>query len=430
MWLMLGRCQDRFKDIPDASIDLFVIGLPYGSTEQDWDVIIPPAEFWAEVKRCRKPGAPICFLCNAQLMASLIESNQEEFKDFIVWAKPQAADPANKTRFRKACEYVVIFCDQKYKCWNPVESTGDRYTEHDDPTKPTGVSVSGTGMHSKHRECPPAHVAVDGSVHRLPVFKVACDRCGAVPGACCTSEKGKETTNAHSERIKTYLAGEVRCDVCDVDVTDDDIVGIRYPTNIRYFPQDNTPLEESKHDTPNPVTLAAYLIDCLSKPGDTVCDFTMGGGTTGVAAVNMGRYFVGMEMEYKFFYHAALRIQGTALGSNKEYEQARKLTNNFSQPRELLEDAERWEKRAKKHEKELYAWRELADKVVLAVLKANPAGLTTAQVQVFSGLGALAEKTLNRLEKAGIVVKTKGRPVIWTAVADQTLLASAAAVGD
>src|SRR5271157_5521631 len=103
MWLMLGRCQDRLKDIPDASVDLFVVGLPYESTDQDWDKLIPPKEFWAEVKRARKPGAPVCFLCNPQLMAMLIESNPKEYKNVIVWAKPEAVDPANKTSFRKAC---------------------------------------------------------------------------------------------------------------------------------------------------------------------------------------------------------------------------------------------------------------------------------------------------------------------------------------
>ena len=428
MFLMLGKCQDRFKDIPDASIDLFVVGLPYGSTDKEWDVIIPPAEFWSEIKRCRKPGAPICFLCNAQLMAMLMESNKEEFRDLIVWAKPEAADPANKTRFRKACEYVVIFCDQKYKCWNPVESTGSRYTEHDDPEQPVGASIGGVTMHSKHRECPPAHVAADGSVHRLPVTKIGCERCGAAPSAPCTNDKGKETTNAHAERIRTYLAGEVRCDVCDIDVTDEDVVGVRYPTNMRYFPQDKTALAESKHDTPNPVSVAAYLIDCLSYPGDTVCDFTMGGGSTGVAAVNMERFFIGIEMLYEFFYHAAHRIQNTAFGSNKEYEKARKLTNNCSQPRELLEDAGRWKKRAEKHEKELCEWRELADKAILATLKAHPEGLTHAQARDFSGLGSLTEKTLNRLEKSGAVVKN-GR--LWVAAPETVeAKADAAAAGD
>jgi DNA modification methylase len=430
MFLMLGKCQDRFKDIPDASVDLFVVGLPYQSTDEGWDVLIPPAEFWAEVKRTRKPGAPICFLCNAKLQAMLIESNKEEFVDLIVWPKPEAVDPANKLHFRKACEYVVIFCDQKYKHWNPVESTGSRYTEHDDPEQPVGASIGGEGMHSKHRECPPAHVAADGSVHRLPVLKVACERCGAVPGARCTNDKGKEAANAHAERIRTYLAGEIRCDVCGTGVADADIVGVRYPTNVRYFPQDKAALAESKHETPNPVSISAYLIDCLSKPGDTVCDFTMGGGSTGVAAVNMGRYFIGIEMLYGYFYYAAHRIQNTALGSNKEYEKARKLTNNCSQPRELLEDVEDWKKRTKKHEKELRGWREIADTAMLAVLKANPGGLTSSEARKLSGLGMFAGRTLERLEKSGAVVRNqaeKGGRVLWTA-AGQGL--AAAASGD
>jgi hypothetical protein len=260
------------------------------------------------------------------------------------------------------------------------------------------------------------------------VLKVGCGRCGAASGAACTNDNGKEATNAHAERIRAYLAGGARCDVCNMGVPDEHIVGVRYPTNVRYFPQDKAALAESKHPTPNPVCIAAYLIDNLSKPGDTVCDFTMGGGSTGVAAVNMGRYFVGIEMLYQYFYHAAHRIQNTALGSNKEYERARKLTNNFSQPRQLLEETEKWKRMAKKHDRELREWRELADKTMLAVLRGRPEGLTSSQARELSGLGTLAGKVLGRLEKSGAVARkqaAKGRPAIWTA--GQGLAAAAAA---
>ena len=415
MWLLLGRCQDRLKDIPDASVDLFVVGLPYESTNQDWDKLIPPKEFWTEVKRIRKPGAPICFLCNAELQASLIESNKKEFVELIPLPKPEAVDPATKNRHRKACEFVVIFCDQKFKHWNPVESTGPRYTEVSYPNKPLGVSIGGKKMHSKHRECPPCHVAADGSVHRLPVLNIACKRCGAAPGACCIKENGKEKATC-ATRIRAYLAMGARCDVCAIDVADEDVKGIRYPTNVRYFPQDKAALGESKHDTPNPVAIAAYLIDSMSKPGDTVLDFTMGGGSTGVAAVNMGRYFIGIEMKWEFLYHAAHRIQNTALGSNKEYEKARKLTNNCSQPRELLEDVKLWQRRTKRSQKELRQWRELADKAMLAVLAANSEGLTGKQARELSGLGTLAARTLERLEKSGAITKSqaeKGKVWFW-----------------
>ncbi|EDX6794139.1 site-specific DNA-methyltransferase, partial [Salmonella enterica] len=44
-------------------------------------------------------------------------------------------------------------------------------------------------------------------------------------------------------------------------------------------------------------------------PGDTVLDFTMGSGSTGVACVNTGRRFIGIEKEQKYFDIAAARME-------------------------------------------------------------------------------------------------------------------------
>lgn len=62
------------------------------------------------------------------------------------------------------------------------------------------------------------------------------------------------------------------------------------------------------HPTVKPVPLMEYLIRTYTNPGDTVLDFTMGSGTTGVAAVNLGRNFIGIEMEQNYFDIARTRI--------------------------------------------------------------------------------------------------------------------------
>jgi DNA modification methylase len=64
------------------------------------------------------------------------------------------------------------------------------------------------------------------------------------------------------------------------------------------------------HPTMKPLKLMEYLIETSSKPNDTVLDFTMGSGTTGVACKNLGRKFIGIEQDANYFEIAKNRIYG------------------------------------------------------------------------------------------------------------------------
>ena len=66
------------------------------------------------------------------------------------------------------------------------------------------------------------------------------------------------------------------------------------------------------HPTQKPVALMEYLIKTYTNEGETVLDFTMGSGTTGVACVNTGRSFFGIELDSNYFEIATARI-GEAL---------------------------------------------------------------------------------------------------------------------
>ena len=65
------------------------------------------------------------------------------------------------------------------------------------------------------------------------------------------------------------------------------------------------------HPTQKPVALMEYLIKTYTNEGETVLDFTMGSGTTGVACKNLGRKFVGIELDKKYFEIAKNRILTT-----------------------------------------------------------------------------------------------------------------------
>lgn len=82
-------------------------------------------------------------------------------------------------------------------------------------------------------------------------------------------------------------------------------LGTRYPKSVLRFQQDRSGL----HPTQKPVPLMEYLIRTYSNEGDVVLDCCMGSGTTGVAAMNMKRKFIGIELDPKFFSIAKLRLQ-------------------------------------------------------------------------------------------------------------------------
>ncbi len=71
----------------------------------------------------------------------------------------------------------------------------------------------------------------------------------------------------------------------------------RYPRSVITFSSDTQ--NSSEHPTQKPVALNEYLINTYTKPGDTVLDFTMGSGSAGVACVNTGRKFIGIEKDEK-----------------------------------------------------------------------------------------------------------------------------------
>lgn len=88
-------------------------------------------------------------------------------------------------------------------------------------------------------------------------------------------------------------------------VNEGELVSKRYPRTILSFPG----VYGKEHPTQKPVELAQYFIETYSNKGETVMDFCMGSGTTGVAALQCGRKFIGCEKNEQFFALAQRRIQ-------------------------------------------------------------------------------------------------------------------------
>lgn len=85
--------------------------------------------------------------------------------------------------------------------------------------------------------------------------------------------------------------------------------GTRYPRSIQFFKTDKA--KGSLHPTQKPVALLEYLVKTYTNQDDVVLDNCMGSGSTGVACINTGRRFIGMELDEGYFNIAKERIKQT-----------------------------------------------------------------------------------------------------------------------
>ena len=88
---------------------------------------------------------------------------------------------------------------------------------------------------------------------------------------------------------------------------------LRYPSSIQKFniPSNNQFKKKRSHPTQKPILLMEYLIKTYTNVNETVLDFTMGSGSTGVACKNTKRNFIGIEQDENYFKIAEKRIKET-----------------------------------------------------------------------------------------------------------------------
>jgi len=238
MKLILGDCLEKMKEIPSGSVDMVMCDLPYGTTQNKWDSVIPLEPLWKEYKRICI-GA-IVLTASQPFTSVLVCSNFDEFNFEWIWEKtcPTGHLNANKMPMR-AHESILVF-RKGSGTYNPQKTTG----------------------------------------HKRKVSTAAHKR------------NSKRTENYGEHELHTYDSTE------------------RFPRSVQVFPSDKQ--KSSFHPTQKPVALMEYLIRTYTNPGDTVLDNTMGSGTTGVACVNTGREFIGIERDPEYFAIAQKRI-GEAL---------------------------------------------------------------------------------------------------------------------
>lgn len=85
--LLLGDCLDHMRRLPDASVDLILCDLPYGTTACKWDTVIPFDLLWSQYRRVAKPSAAIVLTASQPFTTALIASNLNEFGYCWIWEK-------------------------------------------------------------------------------------------------------------------------------------------------------------------------------------------------------------------------------------------------------------------------------------------------------------------------------------------------------
>ncbi len=110
MQLIHGDCLEKMKDIPDKSIDMILCDLPYGTTQNKWDVVIPFESLWGQYTRIVKDNGAIVLFGNQPFTSILISSNIKEFKYQWVWEKSKPTGFLNaKKQPLRTYEDICVF---------------------------------------------------------------------------------------------------------------------------------------------------------------------------------------------------------------------------------------------------------------------------------------------------------------------------------
>ena len=112
-------CLEGMKEIPDKSVDMVLCDLPYGSTSNKWDVIIPFEDLWFAYDRVCKDNAAIVMTASQPFTSMLIMSNLKMFRHEWIWLKNQGSNFANTIREPfKEHEEILVFSKGKWT-YNP-----------------------------------------------------------------------------------------------------------------------------------------------------------------------------------------------------------------------------------------------------------------------------------------------------------------------
>lgn len=240
--LMHGDCLELMKDIPDGSIDMVLCDLPYGTTKNKWDSVIPLDSLWKQYKRILKTGGCIALFAQTPFDKILACSNIDMLKYEWIWEKCVPTGRLNCNFAPMKCHENILIFSESSACYVKDKTRAMTYNPQMEKGKP---------------------------------YKAI---------------SGKASSNYDTKWCKQQLTINS---------------GTRYPRDVLKFQHD----KNRYHPTQKPVALLEYFIKTYTNENETVLDNTMGSGSTGVACVNTGRSFIGIEKDDHYFEIAKKRIE-------------------------------------------------------------------------------------------------------------------------
>ena len=134
MTLLQGDCLELMEDIPDKSIDLILCDLPYGTTRNSWDEVIPFDKLWAQYNRIIKDNGAILLFAQGKFYVNLVSSNMKMFRYDLVWDKELVSGFLNAKRMPlRRHEQVAVFYkhlptyNPQFTQGKPLHSKGTAY---------------------------------------------------------------------------------------------------------------------------------------------------------------------------------------------------------------------------------------------------------------------------------------------------------------
>ncbi len=119
-------CLVGMKQIPDKSIDMILCDLPYGTTQNKWDSIIPLDQLWKQYERIIKDNGAIVLTGCQPFTSQLIVSNPKLFRYELIWQKTAATGHLNAKKMpMRAHENILVFY-KKMPTYNPQKTTGHK----------------------------------------------------------------------------------------------------------------------------------------------------------------------------------------------------------------------------------------------------------------------------------------------------------------
>jgi len=165
-----GDCLEVMKKLDDSSVDLILCDLPYGTTQNKWDSVIPLDELWKEYKRIIKPRGVIALSSQGVFTAKLTLSNEAWFKYKFVWVKSKSTNFLNARRQPlRQHEDICIFYGKQPE-YNPVMWKDEPYNKGIRKAQYTG----------SYGDFNPVQVKSDGE--RFPTDTLYCKTAESEPG--------------------------------------------------------------------------------------------------------------------------------------------------------------------------------------------------------------------------------------------------------